>query len=87
MYIAEAKPVYEVPRLDIICIRQPSPPNNEFIIPLSHCKYLKIILPFFELQNETILILPSVLKVGTKTSETTCSNPPVLRKIHERVNA
>ena len=36
----EAEPVYEVPRLDIIRIRQPSAPNNEFIIPLSHCKYL-----------------------------------------------
>ena len=32
----QAEPVYEVPRLDIIRIRQPSAPNNEFIIPLSH---------------------------------------------------
>ena len=29
-----------VPRLDIIRIRQPRAPNNKFIIPLSHCKYL-----------------------------------------------
>ena len=87
-----AEPVYEVPRLDIIRIRQPSAPNNEFIIPLSHCKYLKIILPFLKLQNEMILILRSVLRVSTKTSKITCSNLPLLNgkytvSAHEGENA
>ena len=34
-----------------------------------------------------ILILQSVLKVSTKTSKTTCSNPPLLRENYMSVSA
>ena len=40
----QAEPCMRFSRLDIIRIRQPNAPNNKFIIPLSHHKYLLIIL-------------------------------------------
>ena len=56
-------------RLDIILIRQPNTPNNKFIIPLSHYKYLLIILRALKLHNNMIWSYKHI---------------SVLWKIHER---
>ena len=50
----QAKPCMMFPRLDRIRIRQTNAPSNKFIIPVSHYKYLLIILQALKLQNNMI---------------------------------
>ena len=57
------------PRLDIICIRQPNAPNNEFIISLSHSyEFLNCKMIWFDPTKN--------VEVSTKTTH---PNAPLLR--------